>query len=262
MNLRTVACAVTLLSAAKEMSPLRVATPLAPLVDQHQHLLSPMLAGRVFESARGQEPVTADRLIAQLDAAGIQRAAVLSLGYMHGSPSVRRDDEYAQVRAENDWTSQQVAQEADGAHGIASLKHKFPRNLDQNAAGAAATILAECRTRDVAVNGARPTKLLVVEDIESLEPNLERLCSGDPKILQKSHIDILDAGSVEESSWGAADFTERWQAEAGAVVHRDGKAGCKTTRAGQGPTCCPLITSSEDAIEGETIPITEEKTKL
>jgi predicted TIM-barrel fold metal-dependent hydrolase len=54
-------------------------------------------------------PVTADQLIAQLDAAGIQRAAVLSLAYAHGSPSLRRDDEYAQVRGENDWTSQQVA---------------------------------------------------------------------------------------------------------------------------------------------------------
>jgi predicted TIM-barrel fold metal-dependent hydrolase len=55
-------------------------------------------------------PVTADRLIAQLDAAGIQRAAVLSLAYAHGSPSLRGNDEYAQVRAENDWTGQQVAQ--------------------------------------------------------------------------------------------------------------------------------------------------------
>jgi predicted TIM-barrel fold metal-dependent hydrolase len=64
----------------------------------------------LFDSAPGQEPVTADRLIAQLDAAGIQRAAVLSLGYMHGSPRIRGDDEYAHVRTENDWTRQQVAQ--------------------------------------------------------------------------------------------------------------------------------------------------------
>jgi predicted TIM-barrel fold metal-dependent hydrolase len=60
-------------------------------------------------SAPVSGPVTADRLIAQLDAAGIQRAAVLSLAYAHGSPSLRGDDEYAQVRGENDWTSQQVA---------------------------------------------------------------------------------------------------------------------------------------------------------
>jgi len=86
MNLRTVACTLSLMSAATGTSPLHSAPLLAPLVDHHQHLLSPMLAGRLFDAAQGQEPVTADRLIAQLDAAGIQRAAVLSLGYMHGSP--------------------------------------------------------------------------------------------------------------------------------------------------------------------------------
>ena len=58
------------------------------------------------------EPVAADRLVAQLDSAGIRRALVLSLAYIHGSPSIRGDDEdaeYARVRGENDWTRQQVA---------------------------------------------------------------------------------------------------------------------------------------------------------
>ncbi len=36
------------------------------------------------------EPVTADRLIAQLDDAGIRRALVLSLAYIHGSPTISR----------------------------------------------------------------------------------------------------------------------------------------------------------------------------
>jgi len=66
-------------------------------------------------------PVTADRLIAQLDAAGIRRAAVLSLAYAHGSPGLRGDDEYAQVRAENDWTSQQVARYADRLRAFCSF---------------------------------------------------------------------------------------------------------------------------------------------
>lgn len=48
------------------------------------------------------EPVTADRLIARLDEAGIQRALVLSLAYALGSPDIRGADEYAQVRGEND----------------------------------------------------------------------------------------------------------------------------------------------------------------
>jgi predicted TIM-barrel fold metal-dependent hydrolase len=94
-----------------------MAAPIAPLVDHHQHLLSPTLADR-WQEAR---PVTADRLIAQLDDAGIQRAAVLSLAYALGSPSLRGDDEYAHVRAENDWTSQQVAKYADRLRALCSV---------------------------------------------------------------------------------------------------------------------------------------------
>jgi predicted TIM-barrel fold metal-dependent hydrolase len=67
------------------------------------------------------EPVTAERLIAQLDSAEIRRALVLSLAYAHGSPSVRGDDEYAQVRGENDWTSQQVARYPDRLRAFCSF---------------------------------------------------------------------------------------------------------------------------------------------
>jgi predicted TIM-barrel fold metal-dependent hydrolase len=61
------------------------------------------------------EAVTADRLVAELDAAGIGRAAVLSVAYWFGSP--KRDapveDEYAKVRAENDWAAAQAARFRD-----------------------------------------------------------------------------------------------------------------------------------------------------
>jgi predicted TIM-barrel fold metal-dependent hydrolase len=67
------------------------------------------------------ETVTADRLIAQLDAALIRRALVLSLAYAHGSPEIRGKDEYAQVRAENDWTSQQVARYPDRLRAFCSI---------------------------------------------------------------------------------------------------------------------------------------------
>jgi predicted TIM-barrel fold metal-dependent hydrolase len=52
-------------------------------------------------------------LIAQLDSAGMRRAAVLSLAYQFGSPMFEVDDEYAKVRAENDWTAQEVALHPD-----------------------------------------------------------------------------------------------------------------------------------------------------
>jgi predicted TIM-barrel fold metal-dependent hydrolase len=58
-------------------------------------------------------PVTAADLIAQLEAGGLRKAVVLSLAYWFGSPRFNLPDEYARVRAENDWTARQVAQFAD-----------------------------------------------------------------------------------------------------------------------------------------------------
>src|SRR5688500_10753231 len=76
-----------------------------PLADHHQHLFSPA----VVAAGETMQPITADNLIAHLDAAGIRRAVVLSLGYILGVPNKTAPDEYDKVKAENDWTSQQVA---------------------------------------------------------------------------------------------------------------------------------------------------------
>lgn len=52
----------------------------------------------------------ADQLIKNLDAAGIHRAVVLSTAYWFGSPFHKNvENELAKVRAENDWTADQVA---------------------------------------------------------------------------------------------------------------------------------------------------------
>jgi predicted TIM-barrel fold metal-dependent hydrolase len=59
-------------------------------------------------------PRTAAQLVAEMDAAGVARGAVLSDAYYFDS--VRPEpvpDEYAKVRAENDWTAVQVAQFPD-----------------------------------------------------------------------------------------------------------------------------------------------------
>jgi len=76
----------------------------APLADHHQHLFSPTVA--VAESARA---ISVEDLISRLDEAGIRRAAVLSLAYILGDPYGTASTEYARVKAENDWTSRQVA---------------------------------------------------------------------------------------------------------------------------------------------------------
>jgi predicted TIM-barrel fold metal-dependent hydrolase len=99
----------------------------APVVDHHQHLFSPALAAAMSPPAPAPptRPVVAADLIALLDAAGIKRAVVLSTGYIFEQPSRRIENAAGKVRADHDWTSQQVAQYSDrliGFCGINPLK--------------------------------------------------------------------------------------------------------------------------------------------
>src|ERR1700735_5484180 len=78
-----------------------------PLIDYHQHLLSPAAAGL----GSLPRPFTARDLIALLDAAGVRRAVVLSLAYQYGNPNKPPVvHEYDRVKEENDWTARQVAE--------------------------------------------------------------------------------------------------------------------------------------------------------
>jgi len=91
-----------------------------PLVDHHQHLFSPDIAALIK-----LPEISAEDLIRRLDSAGIRRAVVLSMAYQYGSPSRTVEDEYAKVRAENDWTAAQVAAHPDrlvGFCGVNPLK--------------------------------------------------------------------------------------------------------------------------------------------
>jgi predicted TIM-barrel fold metal-dependent hydrolase len=89
----------------------------APLADHHQHLFSPA----VVAAGETMQQITVDDLIAHLDAAGIRRAVVLSLGYILGVPNKTAQDEYDKVKAENDWTSSQVARFPDRLVGFCSV---------------------------------------------------------------------------------------------------------------------------------------------
>src|ERR1700759_4052677 len=76
------------------------------MYDYHQHLLSPTVA----ELVKAPKPFLANDLIPLLDAAGLHRAVILSLAYQFGNPKrAVVPDEYSKVKAENDWTSAQVA---------------------------------------------------------------------------------------------------------------------------------------------------------
>lgn len=97
-------------AAAAPAAPAR-ATPVAamPVADHQQYVYSP--AAAAFMSATSaMRPVSAQDLIPQLDAAGIERAAVLSVAYVYGQPARSLEEEYARVRAENDWAARQAAE--------------------------------------------------------------------------------------------------------------------------------------------------------
>lgn len=92
-----------------------IGAPAQPLVDYHQHLFHPDVTGLVPDTGT----ITASELVAYLDAAGIRRAVVLSVAYQFGNPNRPAvEDEYAKVRAENDWTSAQVARFPDRLRGF------------------------------------------------------------------------------------------------------------------------------------------------
>src|SRR6188472_1194844 len=85
----------------------RTATPptsVTPRVDYHQHLVSPAFAPIVKLPARDGRA-----LLAELDAAGIQKAVVLSVGYSFADERKNLPDPDGLTRAENDWTSAQVS---------------------------------------------------------------------------------------------------------------------------------------------------------
>lgn len=80
----------------------------APKGDHHQHLFSPAAAALVTGDTTSSG-ISARDVIALLDSAGIDRALVLSMAYTWGSANRTVENEYERVKAENDWTSRQVA---------------------------------------------------------------------------------------------------------------------------------------------------------
>ena len=80
-----------------------------PAADHHQHIFSSATVKLLSAGSGGSQPITSQDVIALLDTAGIRRAVLLSVAYMYGSPARTVADEYAKVRAENDWNGAQAA---------------------------------------------------------------------------------------------------------------------------------------------------------
>jgi predicted TIM-barrel fold metal-dependent hydrolase len=103
----------------------------APVIDSHQHLFSPAAAALVTGNPNSPG-ISARNLIALLDAAGIQRALVLSVAYTWGKASrAPVENEYEHVKAENDWTAQQVAQYPDRLRAFCSFNPLKPYALEE-----------------------------------------------------------------------------------------------------------------------------------
>lgn len=102
-----------------------------PRVDCHEHLLSPAVARLLGQP----KPFLARDLIAEMDAAGIRQAIVLSMAYQFGNPNRPPvPDEYQQVKRENDWTANQVRQYAGrliGFCGVDPLRDYAVAEIDR-----------------------------------------------------------------------------------------------------------------------------------
>jgi predicted TIM-barrel fold metal-dependent hydrolase len=102
---------------------------LAEIIDYHQHLFSPQASERASIGTKG---IDADTLVSELDAAGIQRAVVLSVAYGFSNPNKPAvTDENAQVSAENDWTSTQVSRFPHRLIGLCSVNPLKAYALDE-----------------------------------------------------------------------------------------------------------------------------------
>ncbi len=80
---------------------------IAPAADHHQHVFSPAYTAKFLPP--GSNSITAKDVIGLLDKAGIRRAVFLANGYSFGRPGSEPPNEYAAVKADNDWAAAQAA---------------------------------------------------------------------------------------------------------------------------------------------------------
>ena len=115
----SIAFAAGLLAACSTTTPGSRRT--APLVDYHQHLVSP-----AFEPIVKLPQRDGAALVRELDAAGILQAVVLSVGYSYGDERKGLIDPDRLTREENDWTSRQVTANAPRLIGFCSANPLRP----------------------------------------------------------------------------------------------------------------------------------------
>jgi predicted TIM-barrel fold metal-dependent hydrolase len=127
MKISLAFAAVPLLAAcATTPAPAPVSPRAAPLVDYHQHLINAAFAPIV----KGPERDGAT-LVRELDAAGIERAVVLSVGYSFADERKALNDPDRLTREQNDWTSAEVTRNAPRLIGFCSANPLRPVALEE-----------------------------------------------------------------------------------------------------------------------------------
>jgi len=96
-----------------------------PAVDHHMHIRS-QSAVDVLAQFRGPDADTlsatnAADAIRLLDSAGVEKGSLLSLGYFFGMPDVSVENEYAEVRAENNYVANEAAKYPDRLYAFCSV---------------------------------------------------------------------------------------------------------------------------------------------
>lgn len=99
--------------------------PLTPKADHHLHIRSEA-ASIVLSKIRGPEadtlePTSADSVIQLLDSAGVEKGSLLSLAYFYGMPDVDVKNEYAKVRAENNYVADEAAEYPNRLYAFCSV---------------------------------------------------------------------------------------------------------------------------------------------
>ncbi|MCA1248253.1 amidohydrolase family protein [Massilia sp. MS-15] len=165
-----------------------------PLADHHQYVYSP--AAAAFMSTTGAlHPVSARDLIPQLDAAGIGRAAVLSVAYVYGQAEYAQDAEYRRVRAENDWAARQAAEYPERLVALCSVDPLKDYALAELARCAASAEFGRAIRLQPAAGGVR------LDDPEQIE-RLQRVfrsanARGIAIVLQLSETGTSETGTSE-----------------------------------------------------------------
>ena len=126
MRISAALAALPLLAACAARASAPLPSRAAPLVDYHQHLVSPAFAPIVKLPERDGAA-----LVRELDAAGIGRAVVLSVGYSFADERKGLSDPDRLTREENDWTSTQVARHAPRLVGFCGANPLRPAALEE-----------------------------------------------------------------------------------------------------------------------------------